>query len=249
MNTPIPGPFGYYVNLDERGDFYADVRNPVGETIFEIHAEEDGSIALIEDGFMRHKTDLDGLRAHLVDLGLIDRGAELLSSDRFEARLDTDQHEHARLERASLAALAPVEEGKTDQGAWVRVTGRDASLLATRLGETGVSRWIEKRFDGPSSEGEVMPEFYLLVDDSAAPTRAHVTLAAARESDLEAGRQVRMIAPTGHTTGYRNDNPYPEFAKAIETLARVEGLALRPNWMGRELDLSREDPSEDGPGM
>lgn len=60
MSTPSTGPFGYYVNLDERGDFYADVRDPSGETIFEIHAEGDGSIALIEDGFMRHKTDLAG---------------------------------------------------------------------------------------------------------------------------------------------------------------------------------------------
>lgn len=93
MSTLGPGPFGYYVNLDERGDFYADVRDPSGGTVFEIHAEEDGSIGLIEDGFMRHKTDLDGLRAHLVDLGLIDRGADLLPSDRFEARLDADPEE------------------------------------------------------------------------------------------------------------------------------------------------------------
>lgn len=159
------------------------------------------------------------------------------------------RQEHARLEKAGIAALAPVAGGETDQGVWLRVTGRDASLLATRLGETAVSRWIEKRFDGPSSEGEAMPEFYLLVDDLAAPTRAHVTLAAARESDLEAGRQIRMIASDGHTTGYRNDNPYPEFAEAIETLRLTEGLALKPNWMGRELDLTRADPSEDGPGM
>jgi hypothetical protein len=159
------------------------------------------------------------------------------------------RHEHARLERAGLAALSPVDGGETDQGGWVRVTGRDASLLATRLGETAVSRWIEKRFDGPSSEGEAMPEFYLLVDDPAAPSRAHVTLAATREADIETGGRVLMIDPCGHTTGYRNDNPYPEFAEAIDTLARAEGLALKPNWMGRELDLNREDPSEDGPGM
>ena len=90
MSTAAPGPFGYYVNLDERGDFYADVRDPSGETIFELRAEPDGSIGLIEDGFMRHKTDLDGLRDHLVSLGLIDKEAELLTSDRFEARLDAD---------------------------------------------------------------------------------------------------------------------------------------------------------------
>jgi hypothetical protein len=90
MSIPTQGRFGYYVNLDERGDFYADVRAPSGETVFEIHAEEDGSIALIEDGFMRHKTDLGGLRDHLAELGLIGRDAELLTSDRFEARLDAD---------------------------------------------------------------------------------------------------------------------------------------------------------------
>jgi len=88
MKTPESGPLGYYVNLDERGDFYADVRDPSGATIFEVRSEEDGSIALIEDGFMRHKTDLDGLAEHLVSLGLIGIGAELLPSDRFEARLD-----------------------------------------------------------------------------------------------------------------------------------------------------------------
>lgn len=159
------------------------------------------------------------------------------------------KYERDRLQTSGLAALAPVAGGETDRGAWLRVTGRDASLLATRLGETAVSRWIEKRFEGPSSEGEAMPEFYLLVDDPAAPTRAHVTLAAARESDLEAGLEVRMIEPCGHATGFRNDNPYPEFAEEIGMLMRAEGLALRPNWMGREIDLTREDPSEDGPGM
>lgn len=90
MSTAAPGPFGYYVNLDERGDFYADVRDPSGGTVFELRAESDGSISLIEDGFMRHKTDHAGLRDHLVDLGLIGPDAELLPSDRFEARLDAD---------------------------------------------------------------------------------------------------------------------------------------------------------------
>jgi len=88
MKTPESGPLGYYVNLDERGEFYADVRDPSGATIFEVRSEEDGSIALIEDGFMRHKTDLGGLAEHLAELGLIGDGAELLPSDRFEARLD-----------------------------------------------------------------------------------------------------------------------------------------------------------------
>jgi len=91
MSTPAPGPFGYYVNLDERGDFYADVRDTAGATLFEVRSEEDGSISLIEDGFMRHKSDLDRLRAYLVDLRLIDPAADLLPSDRFEASLDADK--------------------------------------------------------------------------------------------------------------------------------------------------------------
>jgi len=159
------------------------------------------------------------------------------------------KHEHARLETAGLAALSPVRGGETDRGAWLRDSGRDASLLATRLGETAVSRWIEKRFDGPSEEGEAMPGFYLLVDDPAAPTRAHVTLAAARESDLEACARILMIEPCGHATGFRNENPYPEFAGEIDTLVRTEGLALKPNWMGQVLNPESEARSDDGPSM
>lgn len=90
---PRTGVLGYFVNLDERGDFFADVRDSSGVTVFEVRAEDDSTIGLIEDGFMRHKTDLDGLRAHLVDLGLIDPGADLLPSDRFEACLDADQND------------------------------------------------------------------------------------------------------------------------------------------------------------
>ena len=38
--------FKYYINLDERGEFFADVRNSNDETIFEIHDFE-----IFEDGF------------------------------------------------------------------------------------------------------------------------------------------------------------------------------------------------------
>lgn len=260
------GPFGYYVNLDERGDFYADVRDPTGETIFEIRSEDDGSIALIEDGFMRHKTDLDGLAKHLAALGLMDHGADLLASDRFKARLEDDyenldlaagqtadlatldKNESARVEAAGLAALTSLEGGETDRGVWVRVTGRDASSLATRLSETAVSLWIESRFERVQRDNEVLPEFYLLVDDPSAPTRAHVTLAAAREADVTEETRVALIARFGHATGFRNENPYPEFAEEIDTLVRAEGLALKPNWMGRTLH-DPEYSSDDGPEM
>ena len=56
---------GLSVNLDERGTYFADVRDANGNTVFEIHSNEDGGIDLIEDGFMKHKDDLDGLTEHL----------------------------------------------------------------------------------------------------------------------------------------------------------------------------------------
>ena len=59
--------FEYYINLDERGDFFADVRNQDGDTVFEIKGYD-----IFDDGFMKHKDDLDGLKNYLVDLGIIE---------------------------------------------------------------------------------------------------------------------------------------------------------------------------------
>lgn len=56
----------YFINLDERGEFYADVRRN-GDTIFEIQGFE-----IFEDGFMRNKHDLAGLTEYLNSLGLIE---------------------------------------------------------------------------------------------------------------------------------------------------------------------------------
>jgi hypothetical protein len=55
----------YFINLDERGEFYADVRRD-DKTIFEIKGFE-----IFEDGFMKNKLDLAGLTEYLNDLGLI----------------------------------------------------------------------------------------------------------------------------------------------------------------------------------
>jgi hypothetical protein len=89
--APCSGPLGYYINLDERGDFFADLRKPCGESVFEIRACDDGAIDLIEDGFMAHKTDIAGLREHLVDMKIIDAAAEVLGMADFEARLEVDE--------------------------------------------------------------------------------------------------------------------------------------------------------------
>ena len=65
--------FTYHLNLDERGEFYADVRDIDEKTIFEIHGFD-----IFEDGFMRHKDDISGLHNYLLHLGLIDRDDTLI---------------------------------------------------------------------------------------------------------------------------------------------------------------------------
>lgn len=55
----------YFINLDERGEFYADVRYR-DDTVFEIKGFE-----IFEDGFMKHKRDLCELNAYLVSLGVM----------------------------------------------------------------------------------------------------------------------------------------------------------------------------------
>lgn len=55
----------YYINLDERGEFRADVRNEKEETIYEISDE------IFEDGYMKHKNDLAGLESYLKEIGMM----------------------------------------------------------------------------------------------------------------------------------------------------------------------------------
>jgi len=63
LDCPIV-PLEYFINMDERGEFCADVRRN-GETIFEIEGGE-----IFEDGFMRHKYDLAGLLEYMQSLSI-----------------------------------------------------------------------------------------------------------------------------------------------------------------------------------
>ena len=59
--------YTYHINLDERGEFFADVRNDeTGKTIFEIKGYE-----IFQDGFMKNKGDIAGLKGYLVSLNLL----------------------------------------------------------------------------------------------------------------------------------------------------------------------------------
>ena len=62
----------YYINLDERGEFYADVRDRFNDTVYEIKGYD-----IFEDGFMEHKNDLNGLCEYLVSLSVLPSNAIL----------------------------------------------------------------------------------------------------------------------------------------------------------------------------
>ena len=58
--------YTYHINLDERGEFYADVREENGRTVYDIKGP-----SIFEDGFMCHPADLRGLGVYLLDLGVL----------------------------------------------------------------------------------------------------------------------------------------------------------------------------------
>jgi hypothetical protein len=64
----------YHINLDERGEFYADVRHPSSdETMIEIKGHD-----IFETGYMAHKEDMEGLTEWLQHIHLIREDDEVV---------------------------------------------------------------------------------------------------------------------------------------------------------------------------
>ncbi len=78
--------YGYYINLDERGEFFADVRDQGGNTVYEIHTEQ--AEELIIDGFVRDVRSPAQIAQHLRDAGIIAKDAQVYSMTHFESLLD-----------------------------------------------------------------------------------------------------------------------------------------------------------------
>jgi len=76
--------YGYYVDHDERGEFYADVRDVDGKTVYEIGGSGDPNLSIIEDGFIAGRDDLPGLQTYLRDIGIIPDDGEVLEMSAFE---------------------------------------------------------------------------------------------------------------------------------------------------------------------
>lgn len=92
--------YGYYINMDERGEFHADVRDNSQKTIYELHIGGDDEAETsnpIEDGYMRNKTDIKGLQGYLQEVGLIEKSDKLLSMSDFEKAVEISPADAMRL--------------------------------------------------------------------------------------------------------------------------------------------------------
>lgn len=66
----------YYINVDERGEFSADVRDTDDNTVFEIEG-----FSIFEDGYMSDKEDIEGLKGHISRLGILPDGYDIVKGN------------------------------------------------------------------------------------------------------------------------------------------------------------------------
>jgi len=68
--------YTYVIDLNERGRFLAHVDNDRERTVFTLSNEDGqescgGALWMIEDGFMRHIHDVEGLEQYLKSIGIM----------------------------------------------------------------------------------------------------------------------------------------------------------------------------------
>lgn len=132
--------YGYYIDLDERGSFLADVRDANEKTVYTIRAGDElgeDETSIFDDGFMRDKNDLSGLTKYLKDLGVIGPYASVVDMKTFEKSLE-------ELQSATVAYLAIEGEAAsrgyvalplTEQAIWDVEGLRDVEMEYGRRGE------------------------------------------------------------------------------------------------------------------
>ena len=73
--------FTYHIDHDERGEFRAHVEDEKGQQVYQIQNNEEGEIEQIEDGFMRHTTDVEGLERYLQQMDIMPKKSELVEAE------------------------------------------------------------------------------------------------------------------------------------------------------------------------
>lgn len=155
--------YGYYINLDERGKFFADVRDEDLETIFEIHGFD-----LFEDGVMKEKTDMVGLREHLLDLMMIKPQDQLLLSADFEEAIKPIREYSFDINNRVTVRAKTEDEAR-------EIVGRFANLVfVTPEAMEGFNDEICKDYDGKVTnvdltDVDLVQEENLTVSSSSAP--------------------------------------------------------------------------------
>lgn len=73
--------YTYHINLNERGEFYADVRDDNDTTVYEIRIPNEEGDNIFTDGYMRSITDTGGLEKYLRQIGIMQREDFLFMAD------------------------------------------------------------------------------------------------------------------------------------------------------------------------
>jgi hypothetical protein len=155
-----PATYTYHINLDERGSFYADVRNSSGKTVFEIKAGNElgpDETSIFEDGFMRHTHDMDGLKEYLVSMGVMSAKTQLV--DTAAGRRSASVPARPRMSRMVIAG----------SGVPVLIGGVDEARIAIAKDGFDPSQMVVASYAADEAVSE--PEF---PTDSRAALAAHV---------------------------------------------------------------------------
>jgi len=115
-------------------------------------------------------------------------------------------------------------------GVWIEMLSQQDANRISLLSGTAVHIFYAQE---EQQEGGHPRRWFALVRNVEGSQRAEVCLAVTPQ-----GAAVRDsgFLPSGvHTTGFRNANPYPEFADEVERLAEAVGLEIAPNWQGQIL--------------
>lgn len=100
--------YSYVVNLNERGCFSASVYDSNEKSVYEVRGGDElgeDESSLVDDGFMRHMEDLDGLTSYLQSLDAIPAGARILPEKEYESALDEYIEEQREANRRVIYVL------------------------------------------------------------------------------------------------------------------------------------------------
>lgn len=114
-----------------------------------------------------------------------------------------------------------------DDGKWFEIFTQPEANQASLLTETAIHIFFAK--EGKLESGHPRRWFLFVGPEGRGDVCLYV---------IPAGAEINERWPNDngtHTTGYRNKNPYPDFAPQVETLSQAIGVDIAPDYMGRNV--------------